>query len=90
MWDSVGIVRTGEQLARAADRIATLRRETEALYGRSTVTRELVELRNLVQVAALIVQSAQSRLESRGLHYRLDHPALATTAAATLLAPTCA
>jgi L-aspartate oxidase len=88
MWDSVGIVRTGEQLARAADRIAALRREAEALYGRSTVTRELVELRNLAQVAALIVQSAQSRLESRGLHYRLDHPALAPTAAPTLLAPT--
>ena len=87
MWDHVGIVRSGEQLDRAADRIARLRRDTEAQYAHAKLTRDLVELRNLVQVAQLIVQSAQSRLESRGLHYRIDHPALAASAAPTLLAP---
>jgi len=80
-------VRTGGDLDYAAGRIAELRRETEALYGSAKVTRDLIELRNLVQVADLIVQSARSRLESRGLHYRLDHPHPAPRAAPTLLAP---
>jgi len=87
MWERVGIVRTGGDLDYAAGRIAELRRETEALYGSAKVTRDLIELRNLVQVADLIVQSARSRLESRGLHYRLDHPHPAPRAAPTLLAP---
>ncbi|MBS0451899.1 MAG: L-aspartate oxidase [Proteobacteria bacterium] len=87
MWDHVGIVRSGDQLERAAQRIAQLRRETEALHAASRVTRELIELRNLVQTAQLIVQSARSRQESRGLHYRLDHPGLAQSATPTLLAP---
>jgi L-aspartate oxidase len=57
----------------------------DALYANSRITRDLVELRNLVQVAD--VQSAQARHESLGLHYRIDHPSLAPTALPTLLSP---
>lgn len=87
MWRHVGIVRSGGELDRAAQRIAQLRRDTEALYAQARVTRELIELRNLLQTADLIVQSARSRHESRGLHYRLDHPEPAAYTAPTLLAP---
>jgi len=87
MWKYVGIVRDGARLDRAAARIAQLRRETMTLYAQAKVTRELLELRNLVQIADLIVQSARSRQESRGLHYRLDHPSRADSASPTLLAP---
>ena len=87
MWNFVGIVRSGAHLERASNRIARLRRDVDALYAASRITRDLIELRNLVQVADLIVQSAQARQESRGLHYRIDHPALAPTAEPTLLAP---
>jgi len=83
----VGIVRSGDQLEQAANRITALQREVETLYRQSAVTRGLIELRNLLLVAQLIVQSARSRRESRGLHYRTDHPALAPTASPTLLAP---
>jgi len=87
MWAQVGIVRSGVQLDAAAARIAEMRRETEAVYAQARLTRGLVELRNLLQVAQLIVQSACARRESRGLHYRLDHPAPAPSAVPTLLAP---
>ncbi|MEJ8812871.1 L-aspartate oxidase [Variovorax ureilyticus] len=87
MWNFVGIVRSGAHLERASNRIASLRRDVDALHAGSRITSDLVELRNLVQVAHLIVQSAQARQESRGLHYRIDHPALAPTAAPTLLTP---
>ncbi|SFL96860.1 L-aspartate oxidase [Variovorax sp. OV329] len=87
MWEHAGIVRSGDALERAAERIDAQRRETEALFADARLTRDLVELRNLVQIAQLVVRSARSRLESRGLHFRLDHPDSAARATPTLLAP---
>src|SRR5437868_9157717 len=87
MWDYVGIVRTNKRLERAAHRIALLQGEVQEFYGHFHVTRDLLELRNLVQVADLIVRSAQARRESRGLHFSRDYPALAAPAAPTILVP---
>lgn len=74
MWDYVSIVRTGKRLQRAATRLRNLQREVQEFYWNFKITTELLELRNLVQVAALIVDSALMRHESRGLHYTLDYP----------------
>jgi L-aspartate oxidase len=87
MWDYVGIVRTTKRLERALNRVNLLRQETEEYYGNFRVTPDLVELRNLVEVAGLIVQSALTRQESRGLHYTLDYPDLLPDAVDTVLAP---
>ncbi|MGB7421627.1 MAG: L-aspartate oxidase [Comamonas sp.] len=87
MWDYVGIVRTNKRLERAMHRIALLKSEIQEFYGQFHVTRDLLELRNLVQVAELIVRSAQARHESRGLHYSRDWPELAAPAAPTILVP---
>lgn len=87
MWDYVGIVRTNKRLERAAHRIALLRAEIQEFYSSFHVTRDLLELRNLVQVAELIVRSAQSRFESRGLHYSRDYPDTLPEAKPTFLAP---
>ncbi|CAN6484053.1 unnamed protein product [Victoria cruziana] len=87
MWDYVGIVRTNKRLERAAHRIDLLHREIQEYYASFHVTRDLLELRNLVQVADLIVRSAQSRHESRGLHFSRDYPATDTTARPTFLVP---
>ncbi|RIV89715.1 L-aspartate oxidase [Aurantiacibacter xanthus] len=87
MWNYVGIVRTTKRLERAAHRIKLLHTEVEDYYGHFTVTTDLVELRNLLQCADLIVQSALKRHESRGLHYILDYPETAPLPVDTVLVP---
>ncbi|MGV3482410.1 MAG: L-aspartate oxidase [Sphingobium sp.] len=87
MWDYVGIVRTTKRLERAAHRVALLRKEVEDYYGHFRVTPDLIELRNLVEVADLIVRSALHRKESRGLHYTTDYPEMLPAAIDTVLAP---
>lgn len=87
MWNYVGIVRTTKRLERAAHRIKMLNEEVADYYGHFRVTPDLIELRNLLQSAELIVRSALHRQESRGLHYTLDYPATLAEAADTVLTP---
>ncbi len=87
MWNFVGIVRTTKRLERAQHRIALLKEEINEYYSNFRITRDLLELRNLVEVASLIVSSALQRRESRGLHYSLDYPDTLPKALPTVLAP---
>ncbi|MGH6705323.1 MAG: L-aspartate oxidase [Sphingomicrobium sp.] len=87
MWNFVGIVRTTKRLERAKHRIDLLRQEVNDYYKHFRVTPDLIELRNLVEVADLIIRSALSRHESRGLHYTLDYPETSPGAIDTVLVP---
>ncbi|HEX8215916.1 MAG TPA: L-aspartate oxidase, partial [Allosphingosinicella sp.] len=87
MWDYVGIVRTTKRLERARNRVELLRQETQDYYGHFRVSPDLIELRNLVEVADLIVRSALERKESRGLHFTLDYPETLAEARDTVLRP---
>ena len=87
MWDYVGIVRSTRRLERAQSRIKNLVREINEYYWNARVDLPLLEVRNLVCVAELIVRSALRRKESRGLHYTLDYPDLADSPEDTLVRP---
>ncbi|WP_027467541.1 L-aspartate oxidase [Deefgea rivuli] len=87
MWDYVGIVRTNKRLERALHRIELLEREIHEFYRNFRVSNDLIELRNLVITAELIVRCAMARKESRGLHYSRDYPGIDVDSKPTLLQP---
>jgi L-aspartate oxidase len=87
MWNYVGIVRTTKRLERAHHRLGLLKEEIDEYYRNFRVTSDLLELRNLVEVAGLIVNSALSRHESRGLHYSRDYPDTLPKALPSVLTP---
>jgi len=87
MWSYVGIVRTNKRLERALHRINLLQGEIEEFYSNFRVSNDLIELRNLVVTAELIVRSALARRESRGLHFSSDWPDTLPEAKDTVLDP---
>lgn len=87
MWDYVGIVRTNKRLQRALHRAQLLKQEVHEYYSHYRVSNDLIELRNLIDVADLIIRCALLRRESRGLHFNLDYPQTAAEAKDTILFP---
>ena len=87
MWDYVDIVRTDKRLQRATHRVNLLKQEILEYYSNFKVSNDLIELRNLVQIAELIIRCALTRRESRGLHYTLNYPDTMDEARDTLLVP---
>ena len=87
MWDYVGIVRSDKRLERALRRCVMLQQEIQEYYSNFRVSNNLLELRNLVQVAELIIRCAMERKESRGLHYNIDHPEKEASPKPTILQP---
>ena len=87
MWNYVGIVRTTKRLERALNRIQMLKSEITEYYQDYHVSKNLIELRNLVLVSEMIVRCAMQRKESRGLHYTLDYPELSNELRKTILTP---
>ncbi|CAH9050688.1 L-aspartate oxidase [Pseudoalteromonas holothuriae] len=87
MWDYVGIVRSTKRLERALRRVELLQQEINEYYAHFRVSNNLLELRNLVQVAELIIRSALERKESRGLHYTIDYPEQNESPQPTVLTP---
>ncbi|MBX2849640.1 MAG: L-aspartate oxidase [Acidiferrobacterales bacterium] len=87
MWDYVGIVRTNKRLQRALNRVKLLQEEIVEYYGNFRVNNDLIELRNLVQIAELTIECALTRKESRGLHFTTDYPEIREHAYDTILTP---
>jgi L-aspartate oxidase len=87
MWDYVGIVRSNRRLNKAKKRVELIKQEVDEFYAAFRVSNNLLELRNLAQVAELIVESAIQRKESRGLHYNVDYPNLMDAPSPTILIP---
>ena len=85
MWNYVGIVRTNERLLKAKIRISIFKREVEESFGKNIISSDLIELRNLIYIAEIIITSALARKESRGLHYNLDYPKINDEAKDTII-----
>ena len=87
MWNYVGIVRSNDRLKKAKDKMKLIKNEVQEFYKNFEVTSDFLELRNLVQVSELIIDSAIKRKESRGLHYNIDYPEKLKKASSTIISP---